>query len=192
LLDAFPGNIARNRRVFVLAADLIDFVYIDDARLSALDVATGVLDQTKDNVFDVFTNISRLGQRRGVHDGERDAQQARQRLRQEGFARPRRSNQQDVRFLQFDVGLLPRQLNPLVVVVYGDRKLLLRFILADDVLIEKTFDLRRLWKVDVFRRRFVILIFIDDVLANANALIADENGGARDQFANVILALVAE
>jgi len=30
LLHAFSGNIARNGRIFVLPADLVDFIYIDD------------------------------------------------------------------------------------------------------------------------------------------------------------------
>ena len=77
-------------------------------------------------------------------------------------------------------------------VIDGDSELLLRFILADYVLIEKPFDLGWLWKMYVFGRRFVILIFIDDVLANANALVTDEDSRPRDQFTNVILAFIAE
>ena len=39
LLHAFAGNIARDRGVFVLSADLVDFIYIDDAGLGSFDIA---------------------------------------------------------------------------------------------------------------------------------------------------------
>jgi hypothetical protein len=39
---------------------------------------------------------------------------------------------------------------------------------------------------------FVILVFIDDVLANSDALIANEDRRTRDQFPNVILTFIAE
>src|SRR5262245_21810374 len=43
LLHAFAGNVAGDRRVLVLAADLVYLVDIDDALLRALDVAVGRL-----------------------------------------------------------------------------------------------------------------------------------------------------
>ena len=43
LLHAFTGNVASDRRVLVLAANLVDFVDIDDALLRAFDVAVGRL-----------------------------------------------------------------------------------------------------------------------------------------------------
>jgi hypothetical protein len=36
------------------------------------------------------------------------------------------------------------------------------------------------------------LIFVDDVLTNGDAFIADEHGRTRDQFTNVILTLITE
>ena len=39
LLDAFAGNVARNRRIVVFAANLVDFVNKDNALLRALDIA---------------------------------------------------------------------------------------------------------------------------------------------------------
>jgi hypothetical protein len=78
------------------------------------------------------------------------------------------------------------------VVVNSHGKLLFGFILADDVLIEEAFDLGRLREMYVLRRRFVILILIDNVLAYANAFVTDEDSGTRDQFSDIILALVAE
>jgi len=44
----------------------------------------------------------------------------------------------------------------------------------------------------VFRGRLVVLIFVDDVLANTDAFITNEHSGPCDQFTNIILTLVAE
>src|SRR5262249_33160146 len=138
------------------------------------------------------TDVARFGQRRGVNDCKRHAQQARQGLCQQRLSGSGRSNQQDVRFLQFDVGFFSREFDSLVVVVDCYGKLLFRFVLPDDVLVEESFDLGRFWKVYVFRRGFVILILIYDVLAYADALIADEDSWSGDQLPDIILALVAE
>ena len=192
LLDAFAGNVARDRGVFVLSADLVDLIYIDDAGLGAFDVAAGVLNQSKDDVFNVFADVAGFRQRCRVDDREGHAQQSRQRLGKERLAGSGRADQEDVGFLEFDVGLLSRQLDALVVVVYGDGQLLLRFVLTDDVLVEKCLDLGWLGKVNILGGGFVVLIFIDDVLANADAFITDENGWTCDQLPNFVLTLVAE
>src|SRR5260370_20437792 len=113
-------------------------------------------------------------------------------MRKQCLSRSGRSNQQDVRFLQLDIRFFSREFDSLVVVVDSHRKLLFGFILADDVLIEEAFDFGRFWKMYVFRRWFVILIFIDDVLTYSYALITDEDSRSGDQFADIILALVAE
>jgi hypothetical protein len=77
-------------------------------------------------------------------------------------------------------------------VVDGDCKLLLRFVLANHILIEESFDFGWLGEVNVLGRRLVVLILIDDVLAYSHAFITDKNRGPCDQFTNVILALIAE
>src|SRR5262249_23397573 len=63
LLDAFAGNVPSDGRVLVLAPDLIDFVNINDACLTTLDIPIGILEQAKDNVFYVFTDVTCFGQR---------------------------------------------------------------------------------------------------------------------------------
>src|ERR1019366_6659277 len=50
LLHAFAGHVARDRWIFVLAPDLVDFVDIDDASLGAADVAFGRLQKFQDDV----------------------------------------------------------------------------------------------------------------------------------------------
>jgi len=54
LLDAFAGNISRDRRVLRLAADLVYLVDIDDAALGPLDVIVGILQELQDDVLNVL------------------------------------------------------------------------------------------------------------------------------------------
>ena len=72
LLHAFARDVAGDRRVLVLAADLVDFVDVDDALLALLDVVAGRLQQLEDDVLDVLADVAGLGQRRRVDDRERD------------------------------------------------------------------------------------------------------------------------
>src|SRR5437870_1722663 len=78
LLHAFTRNVAGNRRVLVFATNLIDFVDVDDALLRALNVSVSCLQEFKNDVLDVFTNVARFGKRSGVNDGKWDTQQTRQ------------------------------------------------------------------------------------------------------------------
>ena len=143
LLHAFAAHIAGDRRVFVLLGNFVDLIDIDDALLSLLNIAIGGLQQLQNNVLDVFADVTGFGQRRGVHDGERNIQHARKRLRQERFAGAGRANQKNVGLAQLDVARLLVQENALVMIVDGDGELLLRAILPNDVAIQKLFDLRR-------------------------------------------------
>jgi hypothetical protein len=77
-------------------------------------------------------------------------------------------------------------------VVDRDSQLLFGFVLTDDVLIKEAFDLGRLGKVNVLGGRLIVGVFVDNVLAGTDAFIANEDRRPRDEFTNVILALVAE
>jgi hypothetical protein len=120
LLNAFAGNIAGDGRVFILSPDLVDLIYINDAGLSPLDVATGVLDQSKDNVFNIFADISGLGKGCSINDGEWNAQEAGQGLGQKRLSGSRRADQQNIGLLKLDIGFLPGELDALVMIVNGD------------------------------------------------------------------------
>src|SRR5262245_39841369 len=192
LLHALTGHIASDGRILILSSDLVDLIYIDDAALGSFDIARRVLDQTQDDVFHVLADVAGFGQRGRINNGKRYAQQTRQRLCEKRLACSCRADQQDVGLLKFDVRLFAGQLDALVVIVDRDSKLLLGFILADDILIEESLNLGWFGKVNVFRGWLVILIFIDDVLTNPNAFVTDEDGRPRDQFPDVILTLVAK
>ncbi len=68
LLDAFAAHVPGDGDVVGLAADLVDFVDVNDADLGPLDVVIGRLEEAQDNVFHVFADITGLGERGGIGD----------------------------------------------------------------------------------------------------------------------------
>ena len=107
------------------------------------DVSIGGLQQLQDNIFDVLANVARFGEGGGIDDSKRHIEHARKRLSEKSLAGAGGPDEQNVGLRQFDIAGLAIQENPLVVVINGDGKLLFGFVLADDVPIEKGFDLRR-------------------------------------------------
>jgi hypothetical protein len=73
-----------------------------------------------------------------------------------------------------------------------NRKALLRLILANDVLVEEIPDLLRFWNGGPGRCGLVLLVVIDYLVTDIDALVANVNAGAGDQFTNVILRLAAK
>ena len=83
-------------------------------------------------------------------------------------------------------------IEPLVVVVDGDREHLLGVVLADHVVVEDLADfLRRRNAVARLHQRGLVLL-ADDVHAQFDAFVADEHGRAGDELAHLVLALAAE
>ncbi|OIQ70245.1 hypothetical protein GALL_481440 [mine drainage metagenome] len=192
LLHALARDVAGDRRVVGLAADLVDLVDIDNAALRALDIIVGRLQELQDDVLDVLADIAGLGQRRRVRHRERHVENPRQRLRQQRLARTGRSDQQNVGLRQFDVVVLGLVIEPLVVIVDGDREHLLGVALADHVIVENLADfLRSRNPVAGLHKRGLVLL-ANDIHAEFDAFIADEYGGARNQFPDFVLALAAE
>ena len=68
------------------AGNLVDLVDVDDAALRALDVVVGRLQQFEDDVLDVLADIASFRERRRIGNGERNVENARQRLRQQCLA----------------------------------------------------------------------------------------------------------
>ena len=175
-----------------LRRDLVDLVDIDDAALRPLDIVVGRLQQLQDDVLDVLADIAGFGQRRRVGHGERHVDDARQRLREQRLAAAGRADQQDVRLRQLDVVVLGGMGEALVVVVDGDRQHALGVGLADDVVVENLADLlRRRHAVARLHHRGLVLL-ADDVHAQLDAFVADEDGRTGDQLADLVLALAAE
>ncbi len=83
-------------------------------------------------------------------------------------------------------------LDPLVMVVDRDRQCLLRDILTDDVLVEILADGHRLGELVEFDLAGLGQLFLDDLVTQVDALIADIDPGASDQLAHLLLALPTE
>ena len=175
-----------------LRRNLVDLVDVDDAALRALDVVVGRLQQLEDDVLDVLADVAGFGQRRRVRHRERHVEDARQRLRQQRLARAGRPDQQDVRLRELDVVVLGLVVEPLVVIVDGDREHLLGVVLADHVVVENLADFlrRRDAVARLHQRGFVLLA--NDVHAQFDALVADEHGRPGDELAHLVLALAAK
>src|SRR5206468_6440193 len=77
-------------------------------------------------------------------------------------------------------------------VVDGDRQDLFRPILPDDILIQVVLDFGRLAELrgDLLFRLFPVLR--DDVVAEIHTLVADVDGGACDQLADLVTAFPTE
>ena len=70
LLDTFAGNVAGDADVLCLAANLVDFVNVDDPEFGTLYVIIRSLQKAQDDVLDIFTDITCLGQGRCISDAE--------------------------------------------------------------------------------------------------------------------------
>src|SRR6478752_2845683 len=158
------------------------------------DIEVRGLDQAQEDVLDVLADVARLGERGRVRDAERHVEDAGQRLREERLAGASGPDEQDVRLLELDVVDVAAGVDPLVVVVDGDGEDLLRLLLGDDVLVQLLGDLagvRELLRLGALLGRLEHLL-LDDLLAQVDALVADVHALARDQLADLLLALAAE
>ena len=198
LLHALTRHVAGDRRVLALARHLVDLVDVDDARLGPLHVEVGRLDQLEQDVLDVLADVAGLGERGGVGDGERHVELTGQRLREVGLAAPGGAEEQDVRLGKFDLVASPDRgglilvLDPPVVVVDGDRQDLLRRVLSDDVVVEERADLAGIRKVVEAQLGGFGELFLDDLVAQVDALVADVHARACDQLLDLLLRLAAE
>ena len=143
LLDPLARDVAGDRDVVVRLADLVDLVDVDDAPLGALQVEVGRVQELQEDVLDVLADVAGLGQRGGVADGEGDVEDPGEGPGEQGLAAAGRADQEDVRLVELDLGVVLLGVDqPLVVVVDGDREDLLGPVLVDHVGVELLLDLR--------------------------------------------------
>src|SRR5260221_351580 len=179
LLHALAADVAGDGGIFVFAADLVDFIDVDDAGLRAAHVAVGGLQQLEYDVLDVFADIAGFGQGGGVDDGEGNVEHARQGLGQQGLAGDGGADEQDVRLGEFDLAALGAvHMNAFVVVIDGHGKLFLGLVLADYVFVEKRLHFLGLGQV-VGRGGGVSFrpVVFKDGIADRNALVTDVRPG---------------
>ena len=65
---------------------------VDTQLTTEHEIEVGGLDQLEEDVLDILTDVTGLGEGCGIHHGERHVQQFRQSLGQEGLAAPRGAN----------------------------------------------------------------------------------------------------
>jgi len=154
LLHAFARHIARDRRVFALARDLVDFVDEHNAALGFFDIVIALSQELGDDVLDILAHIPGLCQRGRISDHERHIEHLGQRLRQISLARARRPDQEDIGLGELNILALARPFGrqTLVVVVNRHRQNLLGAILTNHILIERFTDFGRQGQALAFRR----------------------------------------
>ncbi len=197
LLHALARHVAGDRRIVGFARNLVDLIDVDDAGLRLLDIVVAFLQQLLNDVLDVLADVARLGEGRGIGDGERYVQQPRQRLGEQRLAGTGGSDQQNIALGELDFVARPHafgaaRLQALVMVVDRDRQDALGALLADDVFIEDFLDFLRLGELVAGALGALLELFADDVVAQLDAFVADEYRRAGDELPNLVLALSAE
>ncbi|MPM84548.1 hypothetical protein SDC9_131621 [bioreactor metagenome] len=195
LLHALARDVTRDAGVVRLPGDLVDFVNIDNTALSTLNIVLAALQQLLNDVLDVLAHIAGLGQRGGIGHHEGHVELTSQRLGQQGLARTRGTDQQDIALAELHIVLagLVLVVQTLVVVVDRHGQRALGLLLTDHIIVEIGLDFGGRRQIaatflGVGGRLFVA----NDLIAQVDALVADEHGRAGDQLFDLVLAFAAE
>lgn len=197
MLDAFARDVARDGDVFGLAADFVDLIDVDDAALGLFDVEVGRLEEAKNDVFDVFTNVAGFGQGGGIDDAERDVEDAGERLGEESLSGAGGAEEEDVGFFDFYIDEFVIEdlvlTKALVVIVNCNGEDFFGLFLADDVVIEMGTEFG--WSRDFIgegfftevRERGVLAseFLTEDGGADVDTFIANVDTGSGDEFLNL-------
>ena len=136
-----------------------------------------------------------LGEGGRVGDRERHVEQPREGLREQRLARTSRAEQQDVGLGQLHAvaaRALGARLDPLVVVIHRDGEGLLGLVLADHVRVEELVDLTRLGQLVPGGLGGLGELFLDDLVTEVDALVANVHAWPGDELLYLLLALSAE
>ena len=197
LLHTLARHVSRNRRVFRLARDLVDLVNINNALLGFFHIVVAGLKQFGNDVFHIFAHITRFGEGGGVSHDKRHIEHARHGGGQQGFARARGSNQQNITFNQlhriFFGGTFVTQ--ALVVVVHRHGQGLFGVFLANHIVVEVFFELcgrgQGVTLIGVAQHDLGQLV-ADDVVTQVDAFVANKHRGACNQFFDLVLAFATK
>src|ERR1051326_4029631 len=193
LLHTFTGDIPRYAGILRLARDFVDLIDVNDAALAFSNVEITRLEQADENVFDILTDVTSFGEGRGVSDREGDVEDARKRLGEQRLPDTRRTDEENVRLVQFDI-VIPhrRRIDAFVVIVDCDRQRFLRSLLTDHVLVQNVFDLLRRRDLCNGFGNLSLLVLRENLVAQSNALVADVDRRAGDEFPDRVFRLSAE
>ena len=96
LLHTLARDIAGNGEVLGLAGNLVNLVHVDNAHLSALNVAISGVDELEQDVLHILAHVTGLGKRGGVGDGKRHLENAGERLGEQGLTGTGGTEQQNI------------------------------------------------------------------------------------------------
>ncbi len=193
LLNALARHVPRYGRAVALPGDLVYLVYIDYAFLALLDVIFCVLQKAEYDVFDVLADVTGLGQRGRVRYRKGHVQYLRESLGKKRLAASGRAEKQNIALLYVYASEREPALYSLVMVIDGDRKNLLGVGLAYDVVVERLFYLRGFRGQAGLLRYVVPLVLLGyDVVTQADALVANIDHGAGDEFSDLVLPFAAK
>jgi hypothetical protein len=94
--------------------------------------------------------------------------------------------------MRASVGVLDAGVDSLVVVVDGDRQHFLGVLLADHVIVQHLVDFRRAGHTLARLQEGGLVLLADDLHAQFDAFVADEDRRPGDQLPDLVLALAAE
>jgi hypothetical protein len=94
--------------------------------------------------------------------------------------------------LKLDVGAAFRELDAFVVLINGDRQTLFRFVLTDNVFVQKRFYFLRLWKSSADSRVFGLFVIIDYFVTDVYTFVANVHTRSGNQFFDLILRFTAK
>ncbi len=103
LLDALAGDVSGDGGVGALAADLINFINVDDPALGFFVVVIRGLLVAQNDVLDVFTHVTGFGQGRGIGDRKWHVEHLSQCACEQCLTRASRPEQQDITLLDLNV-----------------------------------------------------------------------------------------
>ena len=186
LLNTFAGNIASYGSVLTFTGDLIKLIDIDNALFRTFHIKISCLQELKENILHVFTDISGLRQGSGICNCKRHIQHLGEGLGKQCFTAAGRTNQKDIGLLQFNIIFMIVE-NALVMIVYRHRKDNLCLFLADNIIVQTFADIHRFrqfvktdrFSVCAFQCRFIS--FLNDAGTETHALITDIGTIAGDQ-----------
>ena len=193
LLNALTRNITGYRYVLAFSGDLINFIDVDYALFSCCNIVSCVLYELKQNIFYVFSYITRFGQCRRIGDCKGNLQLLCKSLCQKGFSGSCRSYEKNIRFFQLNVLIEFCILsNSFIVVVNCYRQDFFCAVLADYILIQIILDFLRLRDFfEVFARKNIVLLF-DYLFTNLYTIVADINARTSYKLPGGISAFSAE
>ena len=87
LLHAFARDITRNAYVVSFAADLVDLVDVNNADLRAFHIVIRILQESENNILNIFAHVSCFGQRGRISDAKWYVENPRQCLGEQRFSR---------------------------------------------------------------------------------------------------------